>query len=332
MRSLVTGAAGFIGSHLTDFLLAKGHQVLGIDNLSSGNLRNLEGAMKNPAFSLKHVDISKQDDLDQIRGDFDLIFHLAALAEIVPSIQEPTRYFESNVVGTYNICQKARDLNIKKIVYAASSSCYGIPHQYPTKESAEAKQQYPYALTKFLGERIVLHWNQVYKIPAISLRLFNVYGPRARTSGSYGAVMGVFLAQMMANKPLTIVGDGEQLRDFTYVTDVVSAFYCAAISDKNNEIYNVGSGEPRKVKDLANLISEGEHIYLPKRPGEPEQTFADISKIRQELDWKPAFSLEQGLSIVLESKTDWKNAPVWTPDKIAEATSEWFKYLGSTND
>jgi len=332
MRSLVTGAAGFIGSHLTDFLLAKGHEVLGIDNLSSGNLRNLEGAMKNSRFSLKHVEISKQDDLHQIRGEFDFIFHLAALAEIVPSIQEPTRYFESNVVGTYNICQKARDLNIKKIVYAASSSCYGIPHQYPTQESAEVKPQYPYALTKFLGEKIVLHWNQVYKIPAISLRLFNVYGPRARTSGSYGAVMGVFIAQMMANKPLTIVGDGEQLRDFTYVMDVVSAFYCAAISYKKNEIYNVGSGKPRKVKDLANLISEGEHVYLPKRPGEPEQTFADISKISQELDWKPAFSLEQGLSMVLESKTDWKNAPVWTPDKIAEATSEWFKYLGSTND
>jgi UDP-glucose 4-epimerase len=203
--------------------------VLGIDNLSSGNLRNLEGAMKNVRFSLKQVELSKQDDLNQISGEFDFIFHLAALAEIVPSIQEPTRYFESNVVGTYNICQKARELNIKKIVYAASSSCYGIPDHYPTQESAEVKPQYPYALTKFLGEKILLHWNQVYKILAISLRLFNVYGPRARTSGSYGAVMGVFLAQMMANKPLTIVGDGEQLRDFTYVRDVVSAFYCAAI-------------------------------------------------------------------------------------------------------
>jgi len=332
MKCLVTGAAGFIGSHLVDYLLLEGHSVLGIDNLSSGSMKNLEIAMENPLFEFKEVDISSTSQTKKIAGEYDYVFHLAALAEIVPSIQNPNAYFESNVIGTYNTCQLARELSIKKFVYAASSSCYGIPDYYPTPETAQSGPQYPYALTKYLGEQIVMHWSKVYRVPAISLRLFNVYGPRARTSGSYGAVMGVFLAQMLAGVPLTIVGDGQQKRDFTFVSDVINAFYAAAISNIRQDIFNVGSGNPRKVIDLAKMISDKELVFVPKRPGEPDQTFADISKIQSHMGWKPLIKLEQGIARILESSAEWVNAPVWTPEKISRATSDWFKYLSVNDD
>ena len=328
MNCIVTGSAGFIGSHLTDYLLAKGHEVLGIDNFASGNKENLKKAFANSNFKFKEIDVSDLQQLGDISGEFDFLFHLAALAEIVPSIQNPKGYFDANVNGTFNICEQARRLHVKKIVYAASSSCYGIPTIYPTSEDAALNPQYPYALTKSLGEQIVMHWNRVYSVPAISLRLFNVYGERARTSGNYGAVMGVFLAQKLANKPLTIVSDGKQKRDFTFVDDVVRAFYLSAFSELSGKIYNVGSGNPRRVIELAKMISDQEFFFLPKRPGEPEVTFADISSIRRDLGWEPEFSLEEGLIRVLESSSDWKNAPVWTPEKIARATEDWFKYLG----
>lgn len=332
MKCLVTGAAGFIGSHLVDYLLLEGHSVLGIDNFSSGSMTNLEIAMKNPLFEFKELDISSISQTKKIVGEYDYVFHLAALAEIVPSIQNPNAYFESNVIGTYNTCQLARELSVKKFVYAASSSCYGIPDYYPTHETAQSGPQYPYALTKYLGEQIVMHWSKVYRVPAISLRLFNVYGPRARTSGSYGAVMGVFLAQMLAGVPLTIVGDGQQKRDFTFVSDVINAFYAAAISNIRQDIFNVGSGNPRKVIDLAKMISDKELVFVPKRPGEPDQTFADISKIQKHIGWKPLIDLEQGIARILESSAEWANAPVWTPEKISKATSDWFKYLSVNDD
>lgn len=328
MNCLVTGSAGFIGSHLTDYLLLQGHEVLGVDNLVSGNRKNLEKAFANQKFTFKEIDLSDAQQVNEISGEFDLLFHLAALAEIVPSIQNPKGYFDANVTGTFNICQHSRHLNVKKLIYAASSSCYGIPEHYPTTEDSALRPQYPYALTKLLGEQIVMHWHKVYGIPALSLRLFNVYGPRARTSGTYGAVLGVFLAQKFANEPLTIVGDGQQKRDFTFVDDVVRAFYLAAISQLDGKIYNVGSGNPRKVIELANMISDDEIYFIPKRPGEPDVTFADISRIREDLGWEPLFSLEEGLIRVLESSSDWKNAPVWTPEKIALATSDWFRFLG----
>lgn len=332
MKCLVTGAAGFIGSHLVDYLLVEGHSVLGIDNFSSGSMKNLEIAMKSPLFEFTELDISSISQTKKIAGEYDYVFHLAALAEIVPSIQNPNAYFESNVIGTYNICQLARELSIKKFVYAASSSCYGIPDYYPTPETAQSGPQYPYALTKYLGEQIVMHWSKVYRVPAISLRLFNVYGPRARTSGSYGAVMGVFLAQMLAGVPLTIVGDGQQRRDFTFVSDVINAFYAAAISNIRQDIFNVGSGNSRKVIDLAKMISDKELVFVPKRPGEPDQTFADISKIQKHIGWKPLIDLEQGIARILESSAEWANAPVWTPEKISRATSDWFKYLSVNDD
>jgi len=324
--ALVTGGAGFIGSHLVDALLAEDISVRVVDNYSTGRPENL--AHVSGKVEIIEADIAKSGSWQKSIQGADWVFHLGALADIVPSIQRPEDYFLANVNGTFNVLEAARNAGVKRFIYAASSSCYGIPEIYPTAETAEISPQYPYALTKRLGEELVMHWAQLYNLPAIALRLFNVYGPRSRTSGTYGAVFGVFLAQKLAGKPFTVVGDGTQTRDFTYVTDVASAFLTAAKSSSYAEIYNVGSGETVSVNRLVELLG-GEVTYIPKRPGEPDCTYADITKIRRELKWQPKVNIKQGVDNVLANIDYWKSAPVWTPATIATATQDWFKYLGS---
>jgi UDP-glucose 4-epimerase len=326
MNCLVTGGAGFIGSHLVDALLLSGHKVLAIDNLAVGKLRNIEAHNNNLNFKFIKADISDAKFMNELDEKIDWIFHLGALADIVPSIENPKDYFESNVIGSFNVASFARRKRVKKVLYAASSSAYGIPEKYPTSEDARINPQYPYALTKYLGEEIILHWSRVYKIPTISLRMFNVYGPRARTSGTYGAVFGVFLAQKLASLPFTVVGDGNQTRDFTYVSDVCRAFIAAAESDISGEIFNVGSGNTYSVNRLIGLLG-GPVIHIPKRPGEPDCTFADISKITRLLKWQPQVSLEEGVKKMLECIEDWRDAPIWNPETISSATEKWFEYL-----
>ncbi|WCL51195.1 SDR family oxidoreductase [Leptospira sp. GIMC2001] len=326
MKAIVTGGCGFIGSHLVDLLLENKIDVTVIDNFSTGRPLNLQHVKDK--VEIVQADISVNGDWVSHFKNTDLVFHIAALADIVPSIQNPDTYFQSNVVGTFNVLQAARDAHVKRFVYAASSSCYGIPEVYPTPENSEILPQYPYALTKRMGEELVMHWAEVYKLPAVSLRFFNVYGPRSRTSGTYGAVFGVFLAQKLAGKPFTVVGDGKQTRDFTFVTDVANAIFTAAKSDKVGEIYNVGSGATISVNRIVELLG-GEKVHIPKRPGEPDSTYADISKIKRELNWSPKISIEVGVGELLKHIDYWKEAPVWTPDKIQEATSDWFKFLGN---
>jgi UDP-glucose 4-epimerase len=226
------------------------------------------------------------------------------------------------------VLECARKAGVKRIIYAASSSCYGIPDAYPTSESAPIRPQYPYALTKNMGEQLCTHWAQVYGMNITATRFFNVYGTRSRTSGTYGAVFGVFLAQKLAGKPYTVVGDGTQTRDFTYVTDIADACFTASKRmDVSGEVFNVGSGHTYSVKRLIELLG-GEKIYIPKRPGEPDCTFADITKIKTVLGWTPKVSLEEGVSKILQNIDYWKDAPVWDPNSIAKATEGWFKYLG----
>lgn len=325
-NAIVTGGAGFIGSHLVDALLAENISVKVIDNFSTGRPENL--AHVAAKVELVEADFAKSGSWQKLFQDVDWVFHLGALADIVPSIQRPADYFQANVDGTFNVLEAAKNAGVKRFVYAASSSCYGIPEKYPTSEAAEISPQYPYALTKRLGEELVMHWAQLYNLPAIALRLFNVYGPRSRTSGTYGAVLGVFLAQKLANKPFTVVGDGTQTRDFTYVTDVANAFLTAAQSSVRQEIFNVGSGETVSVNRLVELLG-GEVTHIPKRPGEPDCTYADITKIRRDLKWQPKVNIKQGVDNVLANIDYWKSAPVWTPATIATATQDWFKYLGS---
>ena len=321
---IIVGGAGFIGSHLVDCMVDADHMITVLDNFSTGRPENLEHIKSK--INLIECDVGIAGDWQSVFADAHYVFHLAALADIVPSIQNPTDYFHSNVTGTLNVLEACRDAPLRKVVYVASSSAYGIPKSYPTNENSDIKPQYPYALTKWLGEELILHWAKVYSLPVISLRLFNVYGPRSRTSGTYGAVFGVFLAQKLAGKPFTIVGDGSQTRDFTYVSDVVNALHVAAKSEKEGEVYNVGSGNTVSVNRIADLIG-GPRVYIPKRPGEPDCTFADISKIQEDLAWSPIVSIEEGVSNLLNEISYWSAAPVWTEELIEEATSDWFKYL-----
>ena len=327
MKCLVTGGAGFIGSHLVDQLLDAGHDVCVVDNLSSGRLKNLELALQHPNCAFVQADIVDRNAIEPLFENIDWVFHLAGVADIVPSIENPELYFNVNVSGTMNVLQSAKNANIKKLIYAASSSSYGIPDIYPTPETSPINPQYPYALTKYMGEELVLHWSKVFGLPAISLRLFNVYGTRSRTSGAYGAVFGVFLAQKLKGQPLTVVGDGKQSRDFTYVTDVASAFIAAAESNTSSEVFNVGSGNHYSVNALVALL-ESEVVYIPKRPGEPDCTFADVSKIQEKLGWTAKVGLQEGVSYMLAQLDDWNDAPVWNVNSIDIATKTWFKYLG----
>ena len=326
MKAIVTGGCGFIGSHITEQLLHEGHEVIVIDNCSTGREENVKHLKDNSKLKVVIEDICNYVAIEPLFEGVDWVFHMAALADIVPSIQMPQKYFHSNVDGTFCVLQAARKANVKKFLYTASSSCYGIPDRYPTDENAEIRPQYPYALTKRMGEELALHWCQVYGLPVVALRLFNVYGTRSRTSGTYGAVFGVFLGQKLAGQPFTVVGDGTQTRDFTYVTDVANAFITAAKSDVTGEIFNIGSGHTYSVNRLTELL-EGEVVHIPKRPGEPDCTYADITKARELLQWEPRITLEQGVEIILENIDYWRNAPVWTPENIEEATEDWFKYL-----
>ena len=324
MKHIITGGAGFIGSHLVEELIKKKQRVIVLDNLSTGRIDNIKPFLKKIKFI--RCDIAKKGKwINEFKGEC-YIYHLAALADIVPSMQNPEKYYNSNVTGTLNILEACRKAKIKKFLYSASSSCYGIPKTYPTKENEKIEPMYPYALTKKLGEDLIVHWSKVYKIPFVSLRLFNVYGTRSRTSGTYGAMFGVFLAQKIANKPFTVVGSGNQTRDFTYVSDITSAFLKASRSKIKNEIFNVGSGQTVSVNKIINILG-GEKVFIKKRPGEPHCTFANINKIKKKLKWSPKIKIEEGMKLLIKDIDYWKKAPVWTPKTINKATSLWFKYL-----
>ena len=326
MRALVTGGAGFIGSHICQRLLSQKHHVIAVDNLISGSVENFEEFIDSKNFEFRKIDILDRVNFFPAFEGVDWVFHMAGLADIVPSIEKPELYFDVNVKGTLNVLEAAKKARVKRFTYAASSSSYGIPEIYPTPETAPISPQYPYALSKHLGEELVLHWSKTYKLPAISLRLFNVYGPRSRTSGTYGAVFGVFLAQKLNQKPFTVVGDGKQTRDFTFVTDVADAFILAAESDLTDQFLNVGSGKTYSVNRLVELL-EGEVEYIPKRPGEPDCTFADVRKIERLLGWKAKVPFEKGVQKMIEKIEKWETAPVWDSNSIQEATASWFKYL-----
>ena len=303
-----------------------GHKVIVLDNFSTGRRSNLSHQIEKNVKIIK-IDISNNIYLDKYFKGVDYVFHLAGIADIVPSIENPNKYFKSNVVGTLNVVQAAKKANIKKLIYAASASCYGIPDKFPIKENAKINPMYPYAFTKWQAEELIMHWAKIYNFPAISIRFFNAYGPRSRTSGAYGAAFGVFLAQRLANKPLTIVGSGNQTRDFIHVYDLVSGIIKAALSKKAGKIYNIGSGKEVKINKIIKLIG-GRKVHIPKRPGEPNRSLADISKIKKDLDWQPKIKIEEGIKNLLSKIHYWKDAPVWTPKSIKKETKIWFKLLG----
>ena len=324
--ALVTGGAGFIGSHLVDLLLEEGLEVRVLDNLSGGRLDNLSHHRGNSRLKVELEDIRNLMPDHSIMQGVELIFHFAGIGDIVPSIEKPLEYMDVNVQGTVRVAEAARQAKVRKLVYAASSSCYGATPPTPTPESAPIDTRYPYALSKFQGEQVILHWHKVYGLPVNSIRIFNAYGIRSRTSGAYGAVFGVFLAQKLAGKPFTVVGDGTQTRDFLYASDVARACWLAGISDQVGKIYNLGAGKPQSVNRLVELL-QGPVVHVPKRPGEPDCTWADIRKITGELQWSPQVDFAEGVGRMLKVIDYWKQAPVWDTASIEKATRTWFAYM-----
>ena len=323
--AVVTGGAGFIGGHMVDLLLERGFVVRVIDNLVGGRLANLAQHQGNARLSVDTRDIRAVGPGDALFTGADFVFHFAGIGDIVPSIERPAEYMSANVQGTVHALEAARAAGVRRFVYAASSSCYGLA-TVPTREDAPIQPEYPYALSKYQGEQAVLHWGQVYKLPVNSIRIFNAYGPRSKTSGAYGAVFGVFLAQKLAGMPFTVVGDGTQTRDFVFVRDLAAAFLAVAETPHVQEVFNVGAGSPQSVNRLVELLG-GDVVYVPKRPGEPDCTFADITKIRTMLGWQPRVSFEEGVAEMLRNIDYWREAPVWNPASIEQATRTWFSML-----
>jgi UDP-glucose 4-epimerase len=325
-RAVVTGGAGFIGSHMVDLLVDRGYSVVVIDNLVTGRAENLARHRREPRVAFHEIDMCAVGADSPLFKDVDHVFHFGGIGDIVPSIERPLEYMRANVDGTLAVLEASRRAGVRKFVYAASSSCYGMATELPTTEQAPIRPEYPYALSKYLGESAALHWAQVYRLPVISIRMFNVYGPRVRTTGAYGAVFGVFLAQKLHGKPFTVVGDGSQRRDFVFVTDVARAYLMAAESAETNQVFNLGSGNPQTINRLIELMG-GDVVHVPKRPGEPDCTWADIGRIQRALGWKPEMAFPQGVAAMLGQIEEWRAAPLWTPEKIEAATRTWFEHL-----
>jgi len=312
---------------MVDLLVDRGFRVHAIDNLVGGRVANLEQHRENPNVILDERDVRALAPGDPIFTGTRYVFHFAGIGDIVPSIERPAEYMDANVQGTVRVLEAARAAGVAKLVYAASSSCYGLA-AVPTAEDHPINPEYPYALSKYLGEMAVLHWHRVYHMPVNSIRIFNAYGTRSRTSGAYGAVFGVFLRQKLAGKPFTVVGDGTQRRDFLYVTDVAAAFLRAAETDRTGEVWNLGAGNPQAVNRLVELLG-GTVVHVPKRPREPECTWADIGKITRDLEWRPRVTFEEGVRRILAEIDYWRDAPLWDPDSIARATKVWFDSFSS---
>ncbi|MCR9254929.1 MAG: NAD-dependent epimerase/dehydratase family protein [Alphaproteobacteria bacterium] len=324
--ALVTGGFGFIGSHMVDVLLAAGYRVRVLDDLSGGHRDNLAHVADDPDVETVLADIMEIEPESPHFDAVTLVFHFAGIGDIVPSINMPTRYMDVNVQGTVRVLEAARRAGVQRFVYAASSSCYGLAAT-PTDEAHPIDPRYPYALSKYQGEQAVVHWGELYGLPVNAVRIFNAYGPRVRTTGAYGAVFGVFLKQKLAGKPLTVVGDGRQRRDFLYVTDVARAFLAVATEARPGEVFNLGAGNPQSILTLVDLLDPVGIIHLPRRPGEPEATWADISKITAHTSWRPEMSFTDGVAEMVRHIEKWRDAPLWDAESIATETASWHRFM-----
>ena len=268
-----------------------------LDNLSTGNLKNLSLVKKKIKFI--KCDLSKEKNLFLLFKNTKFVFHLAGLSKTIESIKNPKKYYKANVIATKNILNACRKVKIKKLIYAASASCYGNPRQIPTSEKAKIKNLTPYAKTKWKAERLVINESKLKNFSSISLRFFNVYGPRSLATNSYSSVISIFLKQKLKNKPLTIYGDGSQTRDFIYVSDVVNVMMKAAKSKIYKQIFNVASQKSLTINKIAKIFG-GKIEYLPPRKGEPKYSEANIKKIKTLLKWKPKVSINKGINYLLK--------------------------------
>jgi len=292
-KVLVTGGAGFIGSHLVDKLIEKGHKVIVLDNLSTGKKENL-----NPEAEFYNLDICDFAKIRPLFKEVDFVFHLAAIPRVPISVKDPIGTSKVNILGTINVFKAALDGGVKRVVFASSSSVYGEQKELPLRESMIPNPISPYGLQKLVGEQFAKLFTKLYKLPIVCLRYFNVYGPRVDFDSDYSLVIGKFLKQRAEGKPLTIYGDGEQTRGFCFVDDVVEANILAMESEKlkGGEVLNIGSEKSHSINYLAEIIG-GEKVYLPPRKGDPLHTKADITLAKKLLGWEPKISFEEGIKI-----------------------------------
>tara|TARA_Y100000114_G_C11739960_1_gene318369 strand:- start:414 stop:1307 length:894 start_codon:yes stop_codon:yes gene_type:complete len=293
MRALVTGGAGFIGSNIVDELIDRGHQVVVIDN---------ESAEENDRFYWNEkaenhkLDICDYKKIEPLFKNIDYVFHLAAQSRIQPAVKNPIRTVRVNCEGTTNILQASRENGVKKVIYSSTSACYGLANEPPLHEEMNTDCLNPYSVTKVGGEEICKMYTKLFGLKTVTFRYFNVYGDRQPTRGQYAPVIGLFKKQKDSGKPMTVVGDGLQTRDYTNVKDVVRANILAAESKRvgNGEVINIGVGKSYSVMDLVDMIG-GEHVFIPPRIGESRHTLADVSKASYLLEWKPEINLEDWL-------------------------------------
>jgi UDP-glucose 4-epimerase len=290
MKALVTGGAGFIGSHIVDALISRGDEVICIDD---------ESAPQNNKFYWNDSAINVIDDIRNISQDLfrgvDVVFHLAARSRIQPTVNNPSECFSVNIIGTQHLLERSRLAGVKRFVYSASSSYYGHASKPPFLEYAPKGCATPYSLSKWQGEEVCDLYTKLYGLSTISLRYFNVYGPREPLKGEYAPVMGLFMRQKEAGQPMTIVGDGKQRRDFTHISDAVEANLLAAEKIKVTGPVNIGTGRNYSINDLATMI-RGDRQYVPERVGETRETLANNMRAREELGWTPKINLETYLN------------------------------------
>lgn len=297
---VVFGGAGFIGSHIVDELMMNGHEVTVFDNLSEGSRSNVSRWARNERFQLIVGDIADPEDFALVRrvcANKSWAFHLAAMSRIQPSISDPVLAWRQNMIGTGNVLEACRQMGVGRVVYSASSSAYGMANTPPMVEDMPTDCLNPYSLSKKVGEEMMELYRRLYGLSTISLRYFNVYGPRHQEEGSYATVIAIFRKQARLGQPLTVVGDGEQMRDFTFVSDVVRANMMAAMNRDVHGTFNVGTGTNYTINEIARRIG-GEVEHIDPRPGEAHVTLADISKAREQLGWSPTVSLDQGLNLL----------------------------------
>jgi UDP-glucose 4-epimerase len=301
MRVTVVGGAGFIGSNLVDALIARGDDVLVVDNLSTGYRSNL-----NPRAGLVEVDISSDDPcLTSVLVETEAVFHLAALARVPRSIEDPIGTHQVNVSGTLRVLKAAVDAGVRRVIYSSSSSVYGDQPALPLVEDMVPNPLNPYACQKLMGEMYARNFNRVFGLETVCLRYFNVYGPRQVTEGAYRLVIGIFLDQRHLGRPLTIHGDGEQTRDFTWVGDVVRANLAAADSDRvgAGEPINIGSGHEVSINRLAELIG-GHTVHVSARGFDERFKSAGVERAQDLLGWAPAVDIEEGIKQLVNASSD----------------------------
>ncbi len=295
-KILVTGGAGFIGSHLVDALLQKGHKVLVIDNISTGKRENL-----NEKAEFHELDLADLEKIKPLFKGVDFVFHLAAVPKIMVSIENPVSAHQNNLTNTLNILIAAKEARAKKVIYASSTSVYGDQATLPVREDVKPNPLNPYGVQKYTGELYCKVFSEIFNLPTVCLRYFNVFGPRQSFEGDYACVAGIFLRQKANKKPLTIVGDGTARRDFTYVKDVVRATILAAESNVGGgEVINIASGNNYSVNELAGIIG-GATVNTPPRPGEIKESLGDIQKAKELLGWEPEYDMEKGLKEMMKN-------------------------------